>query len=68
MSKCKDCKHFNRARWHKSIDPTESEQHGGSCKKLKDVLGMSNSFMWMKKSLHVYESFGCVLFLEEIND
>lgn len=60
--KCKDCKHFKRLKFHKSVCENESEQKGGNCKLLKEILGMTNSSLWMADNLHVQESFGCIAF------
>lgn len=57
--RCRNCKYFERGKWHKSICPDESDQLGGQCKVLPKLLGMTNFELYMCKSLHVYESFGC---------
>jgi hypothetical protein len=62
--KCKDCVHFNRTKWHKDIDPRETDQKGGNCSMLKDILGLSNDSLYFKTGIHVYESFGCTAFKE----
>lgn len=62
MNTCKTCKFFKRGKYHKNIDPEESEQPGGRCELLYSVLIMSNSITEFKSdSLYVYENFGCIL-------
>lgn len=61
MNKCKDCAYYKRLKYHKSIDPNESNQLHGTCKLLKEVLAMNNTMLWNKDSLIVAESFGCIL-------
>jgi len=56
---CKDCRFFNRWKWHNSIDPDEGPQLGGDCDLLRKVLGMTNATLHWNK-LHVQESFGCI--------
>jgi len=58
--KCGDCKFFERDKWHKSICEDESDQLGGQCKVLHEILSMTNHWYLDTKSLHVYEGFGCV--------
>lgn len=62
MNRCKDCKHFERLKLHKSVDSNESEQKGGNCKVLKEILYMTNSNISDCDYLHVQESFGCIAF------
>lgn len=62
MGRCRDCKHFERLKWHKLVDANESEQRGGNCKVIKEILGMTNSNIWACDYLHVQESFGCMAF------
>ena len=62
---CKHCIHFQRGKWDKSIDSDESEQLGGHCKVLLEVLSITNSNLWSMEKLHVQESFGCSLFKEK---
>ncbi len=61
--KCKTCKHFERGKWHKAVDPDESDQLGGHCKVLDGVLKLTNSFMIYDR-VYIQESFGCVFHSE----
>jgi len=61
MEKCKTCKHFERGKWHKDIDPDETDQYGGHCPVLDGVLKMTNAFMAYDR-VYIQESFGCVFF------
>lgn len=58
---CANCTHFKRLKYHKDLCPDESDQKGGTCKLLKEVLSMTNSELWSSDGLHVQESFGCKL-------
>jgi len=64
MKKCKTCEHFQRDKWHKSIDPKEEEQLGGHCEILLKMLQMTNSKLCWLERLHIQESFGCVFHKE----
>ena len=57
--KCKDCVHFERGVFHECVGG--GEQKGGECSAIAEVLGITNSFMWLHKTIHVQESFGCSL-------
>ena len=61
MLNCKDCKYFERAKWHPCIDPDQSDQLGGHCPLLFKALGLSNAYLLLQERMHVQESFGCVL-------
>ena len=61
MINCKDCRSFERGKWHKAVDIKEGEQYGGKCELLQKVLGMSNVDIFFIENFHVMESFGCVL-------
>ena len=56
---CKTCQFFERGRWHKVVDPEESEQLGGYCEVLDRMLKMTNSFMFYNR-VYIQESFGCI--------
>ena len=60
VGRCGDCQHFQRGQW--LPDYGGGEQLGGSCKVLRDVLGMTNSHLVWHDALYVQESFGCSLF------
>ncbi len=59
--RCADCQYFIRGKWHKAVDPDESNQCGGSCSVLAAALKMGNAELFIIESLHVYETFGCLL-------
>jgi hypothetical protein len=54
---CKNCKSYIIGEWHASLGG--GKQLGGSCVMLKELLEISNAFLWSKESLHVQESFCC---------
>jgi len=61
MIKCKECKYFERGKWHKAVDPDEGPQMGGHCERLLKVLQLDNSkLIWLDK-LYIQDGFGCVL-------
>lgn len=64
MERCGTCQFFQRGRWHKVIDPDESEQKGGYCEILFKALLMTNSHKMNILSdgkLYVQDTFGCSL-------
>ena len=61
MTNCKNCIHFKRGKWHKSIDENEGERHGGSCEMIANVLQIENSWMWNHQEIAVQDTFGCSL-------
>jgi len=65
MKTCKTCKNFKRGKWHKVIDPLESERLGGSCPLLLSVLKMENSEMIWMEDLAIQDTFGCIFYKEQ---
>ena len=59
--KCKQCLFFTRGKWHKAVDPAESNQCGGTCAAIAKVLGHTNAQLFFIKELYVMEDFGCVI-------
>lgn len=59
---CKNCQHFERGHWHKSVDPDEGDQLSGKCVLLAKVLQITNSNLWAQEYLCVMETFGCSMF------
>lgn len=65
-NKCKDCKFFKRAKWHKTFGG--GDQAGGSCEVLMEVLRIDNSYFFlesMHNDLYIQDTFGCVLWEKE---
>ena len=58
LIKCKECKMFERGKWHESLGG--GDQLGGNCPLLLKTLQMNNSDMVWKEKIYVQESFGCI--------
>ena len=63
-SKCGTCAHFYRDTFHATVGG--GEQQGGQCFLLAEILGITNSNLWATKSIHVQDTFGCVLHREKV--
>ena len=69
MTHCKDCKHFERGKWHEAIGG--GEQSGGNCPKLLTALKLYNTNIFFWENIYIPDIFGCVLGVEkeeEIHD
>ena len=62
--KCETCAHFYRDTFHATVGG--GEQQGGQCFLLAEILGITNSNLWATKSIHVQETFGCVLHRDKV--
>lgn len=58
--KCRDCNNFNRLP-----RPDETWRSGGHCKALYSALSLSQFGGVGREELHVYESFGCILWVKK---
>ena len=65
MIKCKDCKWFQRRKWHPAIDKNEDLQLGGDCGVLLKFLQMENSGMFFLDHLYVQDTFSCIFAQEK---
>lgn len=65
--RCKTCKHFERGKWHKCIDPEESDQFGGHCKLLLEMLKLQNSSLIYIEKIYIQDTFGCSMHSGEGN-
>ena len=65
MTCCKDCKYFERGKWHHTQG--RGEQLGGNCQLLLDVLKIDNSVLFFEKNFQVQDTFGCIMGKEKNN-
>jgi len=62
--RCENCEHFMRAKWHKAVTQSGSEedQEGGYCAAIANLLKATNAFMVWHDVVYVYDRFCCAAY------